>query len=74
MFTAAGLTVEISRLRNLGTGLAAIAGGALDVMMSSVVSAGVAHSEGVDLRTIAMKERPRYSDTRRSVLVRRSVF
>jgi NitT/TauT family transport system substrate-binding protein len=54
MFKAAGLNVELSPIRNSGALVAAIAGGSLDIMTSSIVSIAQAHIKGIDLRTFAL--------------------
>lgn len=53
LYAPAGLSAEISPLRNSGELVAAVAGGSLDVMAATVVSVAVAHSKGIDLLTIA---------------------
>jgi NitT/TauT family transport system substrate-binding protein len=54
MFAAAGLTAEISPLRNSGALIAGLIGGSIDVMTSTVVSIAQAHNKGIDLRAIAV--------------------
>jgi NitT/TauT family transport system substrate-binding protein len=54
MFAAAGLTAEISPLRNAGALIAGLIGGSIDVMTSTVVSIAQAHNKGIDLRAIAV--------------------
>ena len=54
MFAAAGLSAEISPLRNSGALIAGLVGGSLDVMTSTVVSVAQAHNKGIDLRCIAL--------------------
>ena len=54
MFTAAGINVEISALRNSGALIAGLIGGSIDVMTSTVVSIALAHNKGIDLRAIAV--------------------
>jgi NitT/TauT family transport system substrate-binding protein len=53
-FTAAGLSAEISPMRSSGALVAAILGGSLDFMTSTVVSIALAHNKGIDLRTVAV--------------------
>jgi NitT/TauT family transport system substrate-binding protein len=54
MFGAAGLTVEITPLRNTGAVIAAAAGGSLDVITGSIVPIAEAHHRGIELRTFAL--------------------
>jgi NitT/TauT family transport system substrate-binding protein len=54
MFATAGLTAEISPLRNAGALIAGLIGGSIDVMTSTVVSIAQAHNKGIDLRAIAV--------------------
>lgn len=53
MFTAAGLSAEISPMRTSASLIAAIVGGSLDIMTSTVVSIALAHNKGIDMRVIA---------------------
>jgi NitT/TauT family transport system substrate-binding protein len=53
MFTAAGLGAEISPMRTSASLIAAIVGGSLDIMTSTVVSIALAHNKGIDMRVIA---------------------
>ena len=53
MFTAAGLAAEISPMRTSASLIAAIVGGSLDIMTSTVVSIALAHNKGIDMRVIA---------------------
>ena len=53
MFSAAGLSAEISPMRTSASLIAAIVGGSLDIMTSTVVSIALAHNKGLDLRVIA---------------------
>ncbi len=53
MFTAAGLSAEIQPMRTSASLIAAIVGGSLDVMTSTVVSIALAHNKGIDMRVIA---------------------
>jgi NitT/TauT family transport system substrate-binding protein len=54
MFASSGINVEISTLRNSGALIAALIGGSIDVMTSTVVSVAQAHNKGIDLRAIAV--------------------
>jgi NitT/TauT family transport system substrate-binding protein len=53
MFSAAGLSAEISPMRTSASLIAAIVGGSLDIMTSTVVSIALAHNKGIDMRVIA---------------------
>jgi NitT/TauT family transport system substrate-binding protein len=53
MFAAAGLSAEISPMRTSASLIAAIVGGSLDIMTSTVVSIALAHNKGIDMRVIA---------------------
>lgn len=53
-FAANGLTSEIQPMRTSGALVAAILGGSLDFMTSTVVSIALAHNKGIDLRTVAV--------------------
>jgi NitT/TauT family transport system substrate-binding protein len=53
MFTAAGLSAEILPMRTSASLIAAIVGGSLDIMTSTVVSIALAHNKGIDMRVIA---------------------
>ncbi len=53
MFAAAGLSAEIQPMRTSASLIAAIVGGSLDVMTSTVVSIALAHNKGIDMRVIA---------------------
>src|ERR1700733_505854 len=53
MFTAAGLSAEIQPMRTSASLIAAIVGGSLDIMTSTVVSIALAHNKGIDMRVSA---------------------
>jgi NitT/TauT family transport system substrate-binding protein len=53
-FATNGLTAEIQPMRTSGALVAAILGGSLDFMTSTVVSIALAHNKGIDLRTVAV--------------------
>jgi len=54
LFTSAGLSVEITALRNAGELSAGVVGGSLDVIAGSLVPIAEAHNRGTDLRAIAL--------------------
>jgi len=53
-FAEAGLTANITELRNVGALIAGVVGGSLDIITGTVVPIAQAHNKGIDLRAIAV--------------------